>query len=140
MHSGPSPMIKTIVFSLCWGIHSKEYIHCIKDLRMLLVENTYLVGCRAVVADICFVIDSSGSINEVGDNYRVVKNFLNRVINSLDVSETGVHIGAVRFSDSARLIWGLDRYYSKKEQIKAVNEMGYVGGFTNTQRGLEVMI
>ena len=97
------------------------------------------VDCRNDT-DICFVIDSSGSINEkVSEGYSLIKNFLIEIINSLNVSKDGVHIGVVRFSDLASLQWGLDRYNTKKEQIQAVRRMGYVGGFTNTQRGLELM-
>ena len=96
-----------------------------------------ITGCDEV-ADICFIVDSSASVNEGGDNWSILKDFLIRVVRALNVGEDGVHIGVVRFSDSASLQWGLDRYYTQAQQESAIRRMGYVGGFTNIQQGLEV--
>ena len=97
----------------------------------------FLLDCTSV-ADVCFVIDSSGSINEVQDNYSVLKRFINNVIDRLNIGINDVHVGAVKFSDSANVEFPLNRHYTATAAKNAINTMSYIGGFTNTQRGLEV--
>ena len=50
-----------------------------------------------------------------------------------------MHVGALSFSDRARLEFNLDKFYNKQDLIDAVRGIQYMDSFTNTQDGILTM-
>ena len=94
-----------------------------------------LLDCTTV-ADVCFVIDSSGDINEFTEQFSHLKDSINTLIDRFNVSSDDTHVGAVRFSDSANVMFHLNRHYTQTAAKEAISRMSYIGGSRNTQRGL----
>jgi len=65
------------------------------------------------MADIAFVIDSSGSINEEDKtNWDRVKNFAKRVVGQLDIGEHRVRVGMVEFGNEGVVQFYLNEHYN----------------------------
>lgn len=86
--------------------------------------------------DLGLVIDSSTSIEE--DGYEEQRRFLITLINSLTIDNGDVRVGAVQFSDRARLEFYLNRYRSQSEIIGNINTMTYIKGETNIAEALRL--
>ena len=101
------------------------------------------VTCEILV-DICILVDSSESIRRANppdmsfDNWQLVLNFINNIIDEFPIGEHGARIGVVSFSNSAQLEFPLNRF-DRKEQIKdAVRRIPYYNAWTNTAAALTV--
>ena len=77
----------------------------------------YFSGCNGYVADIVFVVDSSGSIRDANpsdgsyDNWNLVLTYINNVIASMNVDfNSGVRVGLVDYSAYATNVFYLSRY------------------------------
>ena len=96
----------------------------------------------AVQVDLCFIIDSSGSIrdNNQGnvDNWSLQLEFLSRLVDLFDIGPDATKVGAVVFSDQVRLAFSLDTYTDAQSIKDAILGLGYLGGTTNTPEGLRV--
>ncbi|CAL1530588.1 unnamed protein product [Lymnaea stagnalis] len=88
-------------------------------------------------ADIVFVLDASGSIGDV--QYRLVLSFVKNFINSsTSGSSSDLRFGLVIFSDSVQKISELNTYNDIQELNKAIDDAPYPGGFTYTNKGLNM--
>ncbi|KAM9308135.1 collagen alpha-6(VI) chain [Gastrophryne carolinensis] len=90
---------------------------------------------RIQVADIVFVIDSSGSINP--QQYSTMKNFIISLVNKSDVGPTKVQFGALKYSDDPQRLFYLNQYKSKREIIEAIQNDPPLGGNTYTAEALD---
>lgn len=85
-----------------------------------------------------FIVDSSGSIRDQNpadgsyDNWDLVLQFINNLIDDFDIGPDAVQVGMVRFSYESENMWYLNSYYDKNTLKSAVSNMGYVGSWTNT--------
>ena len=108
----------------------------------MLLPNT---GCDSV-ADIFFVVDSSGSIRDKNppdgsrDNWQLILDFVANVVERFRVGagSTDVRIGFIKYSNNAEIVFYLDTYQDKNSIISAVRNVRYGGGFTNTQEALRL--
>ena len=96
-------------------------------------------------ADVCFVIDSSGSIcesNSIGsscDNWFLLLSFVNTIIDAFTIGEQQTRVGVVTFSNDATLTFPMNRYFNGQELKDAVSSISHVGGQTNTGKALHVV-
>ena len=97
-----------------------------------------------ILVDMCILVDSSESIRRANppdlsfDNWQLVLNFINNIIDEFPIGDHGARIGIVSFSNSARLEFSLNQY-DTKEQIKdAVRRIPYYDAWTNTAAALTV--
>ena len=91
------------------------------------------------VLDMCFIIDSSGSIREEHyDNYNIQLEFLAYLISKFDVSRDKTRIGAVLFSEQVILQIRLNDFNSVDDIRNAVLGMPYLGGGTNSPEALRI--
>ncbi|KAG7250011.1 hypothetical protein CRUP_014083, partial [Coryphaenoides rupestris] len=81
--------------------------------------------CGAGVMDLVFVIDGSKSLGPV--NFELVKRFVNTVVDSLDVSRSGAHVGLLQYSTKVRTEFPLGRYTSGRDVKAAVSRVEYMG-------------
>ncbi|EPT30283.1 microneme protein MIC2 [Toxoplasma gondii ME49] len=93
-------------------------------------------GCTNQL-DICFLIDSSGSIGI--QNFRLVKQFLHTFLMVLPIGPEEVNNAVVTYSTDVHLQWDLQSPNAVDKQLAAhaVLDMPYKKGSTNTSDGLK---
>ena len=99
------------------------------------------VSCEAQV-DLCFVIDSSGSIRDNNppsgqpDNWQLQLEFLVNLVNAFTIGPDATRVGAVVFSDQVILEFTLSQYDNAREIASALLATPYLGQTTNTPEAL----
>ena len=94
--------------------------------------------------DLCFIIDSSGSIRDNNppggnpDNYDLQLQFLSRLVDLFTIGTDATRVGAVVFSEDVRLAFSLDTYTDAQSIKDAILGLAYLGQTTNTPEGLRV--
>uniref|UniRef100_A0AAR2LSF0 Collagen, type XIV, alpha 1b n=1 Tax=Pygocentrus nattereri TaxID=42514 RepID=A0AAR2LSF0_PYGNA len=89
--------------------------------------------CTApAVADIVVLVDGSWSIGRL--NFRLVRTFLENLVNAFDVGIDKVRIGLAQYSGDPRIEWHLNTFTTIDAVIDAVKNLPYKGG--NTLTGL----
>lgn len=135
---------------------------CRGSLSLFLVFTGRCINVQA--ADIVFLIDGSSSIGRV--NFLQVKGFMAGIVKAFasSVSQSGIHFGAIQYSDNSRwwtgLIWTHDKrrgselciqtcfspsrveftfttYLTGTEVVRALQNVNYKGGNTRTGAGLK---
>ena len=86
------------------------------------------------VADIAFVIDSSGSIGR--SNWGRMKRFLKAIVSKLDVSPDATHISAIAYSNNPEVVYRFNDRQGTDEVNKAFDGMRWQRGFTYTDKAL----
>ncbi|XP_051263071.1 collagen alpha-1(XIV) chain-like [Dicentrarchus labrax] len=87
------------------------------------------------IADIVILVDGSWSIGRL--NFRLVRMFLENLVNAFDVGIDKTRIGLAQYSGDPRIEWHLNTFYTKDAVIDAVKNLPYKGG--NTLTGLALM-
>ncbi len=94
--------------------------------------------------DLCFIIDSSGSIRDnnpadgSSDNWLLQLDFLSRLVDVFTIGPQATKIGAVVFSEQVFLAFTLDTYTDAQSIKNAINGLAYLGQTTNTPEGFRV--
>lgn len=86
--------------------------------------------------DLVFILDDSGSIGF--SNWNVMLNFVNLVIDSLNISANGVRVGLVKFDSAGIVEFYLSAFTDKVSLERRVNQSRYGGGGTNIADGLSL--
>ncbi|KAI5109494.1 collagen alpha-1(VII) chain isoform X4 [Silurus meridionalis] len=88
-------------------------------------------------ADIVFLVDGSSSIGRT--NFALVRSFMAGIIRpyATAVGATGVRVGAVQYSDTARVEFTFTTYLRGTELLSAIENLNYKGGNTRTGAGLK---
>ena len=89
--------------------------------------------CRPI-ADIGFVIDSSGSIGR--SNWGRMKRFLKALVSKLDVSPSSTHISAVAYSNNPEVVYRFNNRQATDDVNNAFDSMRWQRGFTYTDKAL----
>ena len=88
------------------------------------------------VADIAFVIDSSGSIGR--SNWGRMKRFLKAIVSKLDVSPDATHISAIAYSNNPEVVYRFNDRQGTDEVNYAFDGMRWQRGFTYTDKALQL--
>ena len=94
--------------------------------------------------DLCFIIDSSGSIRDNNppdgrtDNWQLQLEFLSRLVDLFTIGPDATKVGAVVFSEQVNLVFSLNTYTDAQSIKEAIMELNYLGQTTNTPEGLRV--
>ncbi|XP_041664553.1 collagen, type XXVIII, alpha 1a [Cheilinus undulatus] len=86
--------------------------------------------CRESPLELVFVIDSSESVGP--ENFELVKDFVNALIDRMTVSREASRIGVVLYSHVDRVVVSLQQQLSQEEVKTAVRMMPYLGEGTFT--------
>ena len=65
--------------------------------------------------------------------------FVENIINRLNVSRNGIHVGVVTFSDNSNIEIFLDDHYNKTALIAEIRRIVFMGGNTRTSAGIKRM-
>lgn len=87
--------------------------------------------------DVVFVIDGSKSLGP--SNFQLVKHFVNGVVDSLDISTTGTHVGLLQYSTKVRTEFTLGQFTAAGDVKRAVARMQYMGRGSKTGSALRHM-
>ncbi|XP_052212502.1 collagen alpha-1(XIV) chain-like [Dreissena polymorpha] len=91
--------------------------------------------CGFALADVIFVIDQSESISE--DNFKKIKNFMKKLSGQMDHRGT-TRIGSVSYNHFTFINFHLDAFTQANEILKAIDDIPYRRGSTNTAAGIKV--
>ena len=86
------------------------------------------------IADIGFVIDSSGSIGR--SNWARMKRFLKSLVSKLDVSPSYTHVSAVAYSNNPEVVYRFNNRQATDDVNNAFDGMRWQRGFTYTDKAL----
>ena len=104
---------------------------------LLFSECTDVAG---ILADIVFVLDSSGSIEDSGSgNWNMTLDFLVNIVNRLRIGIIYNHVGVVSYSRNSKVNFRLNWFYTKQNLVDAIRRIPYIGLNTNTAAGIEDM-
>ncbi|XP_035765868.1 collagen alpha-1(XIV) chain [Neolamprologus brichardi] len=82
------------------------------------------------IADIVILVDGSWSIGRL--NFRLVRMFLENLVNAFDVGIDKTRIGLAQYSGDPRIEWHLNAFSTKDVVVDAVRNLPYKGGNTLT--------
>ncbi|KAK6321859.1 hypothetical protein J4Q44_G00088350, partial [Coregonus suidteri] len=113
--------------------------YCICPEAQLLAEDGKGCGtCRSANIDLVLLIDGSKSVRP--QNFELVKQFVNQVVDSLDVSAHGTRVGLVQYSSRVRTEFALNMYQTADDIKKAVMNVEYMEKGTMTGLALKHMV
>nr|XP_020444254.1 matrilin-4 isoform X1 [Monopterus albus]XP_020444255.1 matrilin-4 isoform X1 [Monopterus albus] len=119
--------------------------YCICPEGQLLQEDGKSCGtslspsaCKSANIDLVLLIDGSKSVRP--QNFELVKQFVNQVVDSLDVSAHGTRVGLVQYSSRVRTEFPLNMYHSADEIKAAVMKVVYMEKGTMTGLALKHML
>ncbi|XP_041102660.1 collagen alpha-6(VI) chain-like [Polyodon spathula] len=115
-------------------IESYDALSSILNLVVFHICNPEKECQRIEVADIMFVVDSSGSISEAG--FKSMKDFIIALVNQSEIGKDKVRIGAVRYSDEPVKEFDLNEHFNKLKLQQAINKMELIRRNTATAKAL----
>ena len=91
--------------------------------------------CKLIL-DICFIMDSSGSLAR---EYHKEKQFLNAVIDNLNLGENEVRAGVITFSYYVELSIKLNQFYRREDFKKKVTSIPLMRSTTRIDKALRMV-
>ncbi|KAG8446820.1 hypothetical protein GDO86_014322 [Hymenochirus boettgeri] len=113
--------------------------HCIcPEGQELQADGKTCNKCSTGYIDLVFVIDGSKSVRP--QNFELVKEFVMNIVDSLDVSAHGTHVGLVQYSSRVRTEFPLSQFKNSKDIKTAVKNIQYMEKGTMTGLALKHMV
>ena len=98
------------------------------------------VSCK-VVADLAFLVDSSGSIGRT--NWKRMKVFLENLVGAFNIEANGVRIAVVSYSTKAKRIFTFNTFsgsdLNKGKVVQLISEMPWQKGYTFIDKALALV-
>eukprot|EP00064_Thunnus_orientalis_P013811 superscaffoldBa00002304_g13851 len=88
------------------------------------------IKCKERPMELVFVIDSSESVGP--ENFEIIKDFVNALVDRVTVGRNATRIGLVLYSLEVKLVFNLARYVSKQDIKQAIRNIPYMGEGTHT--------
>ncbi|CAG5136834.1 unnamed protein product, partial [Candidula unifasciata] len=96
----------------------------------------YFLGCDARI-DLVIVLDASTSVTE--PNFLLMKNFVKDFLQDADIDGGNVRVGVIIYSTEDYVQFHLNTYRTSAEVYRAIDEIPYRHGSTNTADALRTM-
>uniref|UniRef100_A0A8C2UHI5 Matrilin 4 n=1 Tax=Coturnix japonica TaxID=93934 RepID=A0A8C2UHI5_COTJA len=120
-------------------VSSEDSFHCVcPEGQQLQADGKTCSKCGAGHVDLVMVIDGSKSVRP--QNFELVKQFVNRIVDLLEVSPDGTRVGLVQYSSRVRTEFPLNKYHSAEDIKAAVMRMEYMEKGTMTGLALKHMV
>ncbi|KAG8572798.1 hypothetical protein GDO81_012167 [Engystomops pustulosus] len=117
-------------------LESFETLKTIEDALTFEICNPPQDCARIQVADIVFVMDSSGSINR--EQYDTMKDFITSFVKKSLIGPNNVQFGALKYSDDPQKLFYLNDHNNKQDIIDVIQNDPPIGGNTYTAEALEL--
>ena len=91
--------------------------------------------CDTVVADIQFLLDTSGSVGST--DFAKVRDFVKTFADNFDIGPDSVHIGVTSFDTTPQNEFWLNQHTDKASLLAAIDQIQYRGGNTYTAEALQ---
>ncbi|CAG04955.1 unnamed protein product, partial [Tetraodon nigroviridis] len=88
------------------------------------------IKCKERPMELVFVIDSSESVGP--ENYEIIKDFVNALVDRVTVGRNATRIGLVLYSLEVNLVFNLARYSNQQDIKQAIRNIPYMGEGTYT--------
>ncbi|KAK1795665.1 hypothetical protein P4O66_001158 [Electrophorus voltai] len=133
----------------CVSVLNGFYCHCNEgytlqeDGKTCQADNLCNViehGCEYQSSNIDLVLLIDGSKSVRPQNFELVKQFVNQVVERLDVSARGTRVGLIQYSSRVRTEFPLSMYQTKDEIKAAVMKVEYMEKGTMTGLALKHMV
>uniref|UniRef100_A0A8B9EP54 Matrilin 4 n=1 Tax=Anser cygnoides TaxID=8845 RepID=A0A8B9EP54_ANSCY len=121
----------------CVSTPGSFYCECNPGYR-LNADGKTCSRCGTGHVDLVMVIDGSKSVRP--QNFELVKQFVNRIVDLLEVSPQGTRVGLVQYSSRVRTEFPLNKYHSADEIKAAVMKVEYMEKGTMTGLALKHMV
>ena len=115
-----------------WWFDVNMYISIMSILRL----SAPLCGPKDAIADYAFLIDASSSI--LPSEFDILKTFVKRVIDFLQIGPNQTHVGVIEYSKGASLQLNFSRSYDKREIKSFVEQVPQTAGITRIDLALKV--
>ncbi|XP_015273518.1 PREDICTED: matrilin-4 [Gekko japonicus] len=113
--------------------------HCVcPEGQQLQADKKTCNKCKTGHVDLVLVIDGSKSVRP--QNFELVKQFVNQIVDFLDVSPHGTRVGLVQYSSRVRTEFPLHQYMTAEDVKKAVQRVQYMEKGTMTGLALKHML
>ncbi|XP_044296224.1 matrilin-4 [Varanus komodoensis] len=113
--------------------------HCVcPEGQQLQADKKTCNKCKAGHIDLVMVIDGSKSVRP--QNFELVKQFVNQIVDFLDVSPHGTRVGLVQYSSRVRTEFPLNKFTTAADVKKAVQRVQYMEKGTMTGLALKHML
>ena len=124
------------------GLHCfQKYLFGVSSIHRVKVNLSLnfvnFSACIAKVADVVFVVDTSGSIGR--PNFERIKEFIKDVVLTFDVDYRYTRVGLIEFSTTPKIEFKLFEKNNITELLDAIDNITYSGGGTSTSDALELM-
>ncbi|XP_055022827.1 collagen alpha-1(XXVIII) chain-like [Boleophthalmus pectinirostris] len=106
------------------GLTREDIIRMIKEICGCGIK------CKERPMELVFVIDSSESVGP--ENFEIIKDFVNALVDRVTVGRNATRIGLVLYSLEVKLVFNLARYVTKQDIKQAIRNIPYMGEGTYT--------
>uniref|UniRef100_A0A3P9MX68 VWFA domain-containing protein n=1 Tax=Poecilia reticulata TaxID=8081 RepID=A0A3P9MX68_POERE len=110
---------------------AERFVHSMEDPKL----QEKLKSCNQTALELVFVIDSSESVGP--ENFKVIKDLVNGVVDRTTVSWSSTRVGVVLYSNINIVVVDLKQEATADEVKTAINAMNYVGEGTYTGSAIE---
>lgn len=115
---------------------SSDYAFGYKGFKVQLTKTAPLCGPEDALADYAFLIDASGSM--LPSEFDILKTFVKRVIDFLQIGPNQTHVGVIEYSKGASLQLNFSRSFDKREIKSFVEQVPHTAGITRIDLALKV--
>ncbi|KAK7939027.1 hypothetical protein WMY93_002353 [Mugilogobius chulae] len=129
-----SDMLRSVAFVPDLAYHETYFQYLPGLTERMMVTLTTVVGDTDTITaaprefegrDVAFLIDGTDSVRA---DFRFIKDFINKVIEPLEVSSDKVRVAVVQHSERPTPTFFLNTHQTKDDVIRAINNMRAVGG------------
>ncbi|TNN61521.1 Collagen alpha-1(XXVIII) chain [Liparis tanakae] len=106
------------------GLTREDIIRMIKEICGCGIK------CKERPMELVFVIDSSESVGP--ENFEIIKDFVNALVDRVTVGRNATRIGLVLYSLEVKLVFNLARHANKQDIKQAIRTIPYMGEGTYT--------